>query len=74
MITVNGQLIDESQYSITNKKQLNILDELDEEDHIIINYNFPGRAYTASTFLIYQSAIKTRSQISFINLINSTWH
>jgi hypothetical protein len=75
MITVNGQLIDESQYSITNKKQLNILDELDEEDHIIINYNFSGRAYTASTaFLIYQSAIKTRSQISFINLINSTWH
>jgi hypothetical protein len=24
-------------------KQLNILDELDEEDHIIINYNFSGR-------------------------------
>jgi hypothetical protein len=40
MITVNGQLIDESQYSITNKKQLNILDELDEEDHIIINIIF----------------------------------
>jgi hypothetical protein len=34
IITVNG-VIDESQYSITDLRQLNILDELDPEDHII---------------------------------------
>jgi hypothetical protein len=38
-ITVNGQVIDESQYSITDLRQLNILDELDPEDHIIATYN-----------------------------------
>jgi hypothetical protein len=38
IITVNGQVIDESQYSITDR-QLNILDELDPEDHIIATYN-----------------------------------
>jgi hypothetical protein len=39
IITVNGQVIDESQYSITDLRQLNILDELDPEDHIIATYN-----------------------------------
>jgi hypothetical protein len=38
IITVNGQVIDESQYSITDLRQLNIL-ELDPEDHIIATYN-----------------------------------
>jgi hypothetical protein len=33
------QVIDESQYSITDLRQLNILDELDPEDHIIATYN-----------------------------------
>jgi hypothetical protein len=37
IITVNGQVIDESQYSITDLR--NILDELDPEDHIIATYN-----------------------------------
>jgi hypothetical protein len=37
IITVN--VIDESQYSITDLRQLNILDELDPEDHIIATYN-----------------------------------
>jgi hypothetical protein len=49
MITVNGQLSTRVNIVSLIKKQLNILDdELDEEDHII-NYNFSGRAYTAST-------------------------
>jgi hypothetical protein len=38
-IITNGQVIDESQYSITDLRQLNILDELDPEDHIIATYN-----------------------------------
>jgi hypothetical protein len=38
IITVK-QVIDESQYSITDLRQLNILDELDPEDHIIATYN-----------------------------------
>jgi hypothetical protein len=37
IITVN--VVIESQYSITDLRQLNILDELDPEDHIIATYN-----------------------------------
>jgi hypothetical protein len=33
-------VIDESQYSITDLRQLNILDELDPEDHIIATSQF----------------------------------
>jgi hypothetical protein len=33
------EVIDENQYSITDLRQLNILDELDPEDHIIATYN-----------------------------------
>jgi hypothetical protein len=32
-------LLSISQYSITDLRQLNILDELDPEDHIIATYN-----------------------------------
>jgi hypothetical protein len=39
MITVNGQLLNEDQYVITGAKQLDILDELEEEDNVIASYN-----------------------------------
>ena len=39
MITVNGQLLNEDQYAITSTKQLDILDELEEEDNVIATYN-----------------------------------
>jgi hypothetical protein len=49
IITVNGQVIDESQYSITDLRQLNILDELDPEDHIIATYNLKAAGSSTGT-------------------------
>jgi hypothetical protein len=49
IITVNGQVIDESQYSITDLRQLNILDELDPEDHIIATYNLKAARSSTGT-------------------------
>ena len=44
MISVNGQVLDGSQYSISGLRQINILDELETEDQIIVTYNLVAAA------------------------------
>ena len=44
IISVNGQVLDGSQYSISGLRQVNILDELEPEDQVIITYNLTAVA------------------------------
>ena len=39
--------------------------KVDKEEH---------KGLYSEAFMIYQASIRMRSQISFINMINNTWH
>jgi hypothetical protein len=52
-------------FSLSAEKINEIAQKVDEENE---------KGLYSEAFMIYQTLIKTRSQTSFVNLINNTWH